>query len=137
MPYTLQDEPNKTFDTAAGWNDRHCLHNQNSYFYIASETYIQGEYKFFTEKVFKPLANFQPVIFLSFPRALEELKKLGFKTFHPYIDESYDLEEDTATRMNMIAAEIKRLCLMSKEEIEAYNAGYDFNEQFGDKKDWG
>ena len=23
------------------------------------------------------------------------------------------------------------------EEIEAYNAGYDFNEQFGDKKDWG
>ena len=23
------------------------------------------------------------------------------------------------------------------EEVEAYNAGYDFNEQYGDKKDWG
>ena len=26
---------------------------------------------------------------------------------------------------------------MSAEEIEAYNAGYDYNEQCGDKKDWG
>lgn len=26
---------------------------------------------------------------------------------------------------------------MTAEEIEAYNAGYDYNEQFGDKKDWG
>ena len=33
-------------------------------------------------------------------------------------------------------AEVKQ-GLMSKEEIEAYNAGYDFNEQFGDKKNWG
>jgi len=23
------------------------------------------------------------------------------------------------------------------EEIEAYHAGYDYNEQYGDKKDWG
>lgn len=27
--------------------------------------------------------------------------------------------------------------LMTNEEIEAYNAGYDFNEERGDKKDWG
>jgi hypothetical protein len=26
---------------------------------------------------------------------------------------------------------------MTKSEIEAYDAGYDWNEQFGDKKDWG
>ena len=26
---------------------------------------------------------------------------------------------------------------MSPEEIEAYNAGYDWNEECGDKKDWG
>ena len=26
---------------------------------------------------------------------------------------------------------------MTPEEIDAYNAGYDFNEQSGDKKDWG
>jgi hypothetical protein len=27
--------------------------------------------------------------------------------------------------------------MMSPEELEAYHAGYDWNEQFGDKKDWG
>lgn len=27
--------------------------------------------------------------------------------------------------------------LMTNEEIEAYNAGYDYNEAIGDKKDWG
>lgn len=26
---------------------------------------------------------------------------------------------------------------LTAEELEAYNAGYDFNEQYGDKKDWG
>lgn len=26
---------------------------------------------------------------------------------------------------------------MTAEEIEAYHAGYDYNEQYGDKKDWG
>lgn len=26
---------------------------------------------------------------------------------------------------------------LTVDEVEAYNAGYDYNEQFGDKKDWG
>jgi hypothetical protein len=25
---------------------------------------------------------------------------------------------------------------LTEEQVEAYNAGYDYNEQFGDKKDW-
>lgn len=25
---------------------------------------------------------------------------------------------------------------MTKEEVQAYDAGYDYNEQFGDKKNW-
>ena len=25
---------------------------------------------------------------------------------------------------------------MTRDQIEAYNAGYDYNEQFGDKKQW-
>jgi hypothetical protein len=30
-----------------------------------------------------------------------------------------------------------RIPATTHEEIEAYNAGYDYNEQYGDKKDWG
>ena len=30
-----------------------------------------------------------------------------------------------------------RIVAQTAEEIEAYHAGYDYNEQYGDKKDWG
>lgn len=30
-----------------------------------------------------------------------------------------------------------RIDAVSELEVEAYNAGYDWNEQYGDKKDWG
>jgi hypothetical protein len=30
-----------------------------------------------------------------------------------------------------------RIVASTTEEIEAYHAGYDYNEQYGDKKDWG
>ena len=30
-----------------------------------------------------------------------------------------------------------RIPATTAEEIEAYHAGYDYNEQYGDKKDWG
>ena len=29
-----------------------------------------------------------------------------------------------------------RIEAKTAEEVEAYNAGYDYNEQFGEKKDW-
>ena len=48
---------------------------------------------------------------------MKELKKLGFKTFHPYIDESYDEEISANKRFSMIETEIDKLCSMSKQEI--------------------
>lgn len=30
-----------------------------------------------------------------------------------------------------------RIEAVTESEIEAYHAGYDFNEEYGDKKDWG
>ena len=48
---------------------------------------------------------------------MKTLQDLGFKTFHPVIDESYDNEEDPQVRMAMIAKEIERFSKMSLEEI--------------------
>jgi hypothetical protein len=78
---------------------------------------VHGEHKSLTEKVFKPIANFQPFLFVAYPGALELLRSLGFKTFSPFINESYDLEPDEGRRVNMIYKEIVRLCSMSKDEI--------------------
>jgi hypothetical protein len=118
FPHNLKDEPGKSFSSDSGWDPRTTYKPYlDSYFYIASETFVQGEYKSLTEKIFKPIANFQPFLFIAFPGALAELKKLGFKTFHPYIDESYDLENDYKKRMLLIYNEVQRLCNMPKEEL--------------------
>ena len=42
--------------------------------------------------------------------------EIGWKTFHPYIDEGYDYEKDDNKRLEMIINEVKRLNTYSKEE---------------------
>ena len=120
VPKSLQKEGGSTYDTVAGWNDRHSESNINSYFYVTGETYVHGQYRSLTEKGFKAIANYNPFLIVGFPGILEELRRLGFKTFSGWIDESYDRETDTTKRMSMIAAEVRRLCSMSKEEIHAW-----------------
>ena len=48
------------------------------------------------------------------------LKDLGFKTFSPFIDESYDNEKTTFKRMQKITKEIKRICSMSQDEMHEW-----------------
>ena len=52
--------------------------------------------------------------------SLQHLRTQGFKSFSPWIDESYDEEEDCEKRFLMIVNEIKRLCSMSLEEIHEW-----------------
>lgn len=119
FPHPLQDEPNDNINTISAWTDRQAEPYKNSYFYLCTETYTSGEYKSVTEKVFKPIANYLPFLFMSFPGALQVLRDLGFQTFSPFVDESYDNEPNEAIRLQMIYSEVKRLCNMSKEEIHA------------------
>jgi hypothetical protein len=52
------------------------------------------------------------------PYTLKYLKEIGFKTFDPYINESYDLIEDNEIRFEMIVNEIKRLNELSIIELD-------------------
>jgi hypothetical protein len=116
IPHSLQSE-RETYEAVGPWNDKHPTPYKDSYFYVCSETFVHGDFKSLTEKIFKPIVNFQPFLFLAYKGALATLHNLGFKTFHPYIDESYDLEPDENIRIRMIYDEINRLCSMSKQEL--------------------
>ena len=48
----------------------------------------------------KPLAYGIPFVIVGCHKFLARLRKMGFKTFHPYIDESYDNESDLASRVD-------------------------------------
>ena len=93
----------------------------NSYFNINCESFEQNdEWSYCSEKSFKPLISCQPFILVAGQNHLKTYRKWGYKTFHPYIDESYDDEPDYHIRMKMIENEILRLCSFTKKEIHEW-----------------
>jgi len=93
-----------------------------SYFSIVTETAFYDNQShginsmFITEKVLKCFACMHPFILLGRPHSLAELRKVGYKTFEPFIDESYDTIEDDNERLTCIFNEIHRLMSKSTEE---------------------
>jgi len=71
---------------------------------------------FFTEKTYKFIATKMPFIFAGFKNSLSILRKIGYKTFDPYINESYDSIENDEERLVAIMDEIERLCNLSDDE---------------------
>lgn len=97
-----------------------------TYFSVVSETNYYttiGDFdsgRFFSEKTFKPIFNRHPFILLSPPNSLDMLRQLGYKTFHPYINETYDFELNDFNRMMLIIKEVERLCNFSDSEVEEF-----------------
>ena len=92
----------------------------DSYFSIVTETGFPEPTKFATEKIFRPILHFHPFIVYGSHESLKMLKELGFKTFSPFIDESYDEEESSFKRMQKITSEVKRICSMSQDEMHEW-----------------
>lgn len=108
---------------------------ENTYFSVVSETNYytsnmfedgspsvsyHGFGRHLTEKIFKTIANKHPALLVSPPHSLIKLRELGYKTFSPWIDESYDLELNDSRRMLKIIAEIKRLCDLTPVELSEF-----------------
>ena len=89
----------------------------DSYFNIVTETEFAAPTLRLSEKIFKPVIYKQPFILYSIPFLLKHFRSLGYKTFHPFIDESYDEIEDNEERIGVLNQEVKRLCSLSLEEI--------------------
>jgi hypothetical protein len=72
---------------------------------------------FFSEKIYKCLALNHPFVLVSTHGSLKELRRRGYKTFAPYINESYDDIVDDDERLDAIVNEINRLCNLSEQEL--------------------
>lgn len=92
-------------------------HYLDTYFSLVTETSINNEYCFVTEKCIRPMIGLHPFIVFGNPHTLKVLKQFGFKTFDKIIDESYDNEFDTTKRFEMAYNEVKKLNNISKEEL--------------------
>lgn len=94
---------------------------ENSYIHIITETDFEHvDTPFFSEKTWRPILNLQPFLYMGNPNSLAKLRELGFKTFEPFIDESYDLILDDAERFAAISTEIIKLNKLSIDEIHQW-----------------
>ena len=62
------------------------------------ETTIHNDFAMFSEKEAKPIVAKRPFVIFGSCRQLEAFRSLGFMSFAPVIDESYDLIEDKHER---------------------------------------
>jgi hypothetical protein len=75
---------------------------------------------YLSEKIWKPIGHCQPFILVGPAKSLEYIKSLGFKTFSPFIDESYDNYIDDDKRLHLISEEIIRFAEKTKEEKDEF-----------------
>ena len=114
------------------------------YFMLVTEDVFNSESMFFSQTTYKPIVSLTPFIMFGSPYMMKTLREVqGFKTFSPWIDESYDEEENHEKRLMMIVEEVKRLC-QSKQDIHRmyyemkdvliYNKKHLLNYEFNDFK---
>jgi hypothetical protein len=65
---------------------------------LAVESVSTGSMFFMAEKISKPMMALRPFIVFGIKGYIKQLNQLGYNTFHPYIDESYDEIEDDIQR---------------------------------------
>ena len=93
----------------------------NSCINLVTESSFERNELFISEKVFKPIINYQPFIVLSSYGYLKKLRSYGFKTFGDYWDESYDDIENPDDRFKKLLEIIRKL---NKKTIEELNELY-------------
>ena len=125
---------NADLSTLTGYNSEFINVYENSYITVVTETYFFEPYYYMSEKSFKPMVHHHPFIIMGRPYSLKYLKDIGFKTFHPFINENYDTIENDNDRFNAIVNEIKRLDKLSNEELydlnKSLNSILEYNQNF-------
>jgi hypothetical protein len=123
IPEMTLDQSDMTINHAAVLTNSTDEYYENTYFSIVSETNffkVIAEGLFVSEKIFRPILKKHPFILVSRPNTLSAMRNIGYKTFHPIINEDYDSEEDDCKRMLMIVDEIDRLCHLSDDELRVF-----------------
>ena len=84
---------------------------------IVSETNDNNYEVFMTEKIWKPIMAQHVFVVHGNYLYLQKLRKMGFKTFGNYFDESYDLEQDPNKRIDKIISLCKDLRTKKWQDI--------------------
>ena len=113
----ITGKPNGHWRTASGSNDFQQVFYKKIGIDIVTETAFNYPYPSTSEKILRPLINKRMFLLVGAPHTLEFIKTKGFKTFEPFIDETYDTIEDPIDRMQVLLQEIDRLVTLPIDSI--------------------
>ena len=123
LPITLDvsleaSQKGDAFKTSLPWISQPSeLYDQSWFSIIVDTSFDPKDYLFLTPIAFKSFMNFSPFVYFGNCGALKRMKALGFRTFSPLIDESYDELSDPNTRMEKALNEVRRLCYMTGNQL--------------------
>ena len=130
--FPLRIDNRYNFDIESGiiWSHRNYKKDlyqacSDSLFQLVTENIYNNDGFFCSEKTFIPISLGKPFLILGSSNSLNGLRNLGFKTFHPYIDEAYDLEPNLSDRLKMVILELKRLDLLRKSDPKQFYSQYE------------
>lgn len=116
---------------------------QQAFVNVVTETICHYPGHYVSEKTFKPIATLRPFLLISSKNSLLELKKMGFKTFDAWWDESYDELDDPVARITAVLDIVKDLVRRPISELRAmcldmhatltHNRNYYQNDFFNDQ----
>jgi nucleoside-diphosphate-sugar epimerase len=112
LPLVINDNLNQNLCNDVNFNDY-----EKTFVSVISETLIEKETLFITEKTWKALFVGHPFIMFGNPFTLKKLKEWGFKTFENWWDESYDEEIDLDLRIEKIQKILLDLSKKTDEEL--------------------
>jgi hypothetical protein len=121
LPYVLDTHDFSRFpmedrlEDTISWYDK-------TYISIVSETNFENNIIHMTEKTIKPIIFKQPFITVGPAKTLAALKKLGFRTFSDFWDESYDNEPDPKKRIKMIVSVCRTIAKWNPVELHTLYA---------------
>ena len=111
--------PNEFSSTAsATYDHQDFLSNEIS---VVLETVFDDTRIHLTEKILRPIACGHPFMLAAGPGALEYLRSYGFKTFAPWIDESYDQESNSVRRLEKIIDSMTQIQKLQGQELETFS----------------
>jgi hypothetical protein len=115
------------------------IYNESFYSCVIETNIPENDvFSMFSEKEAKPIVAKRPFIIVGSKDHLKAFRKLGFKTFSPVIDESYDDEPNKIKRFNMIFVAMDKLTEQDPQEVyKKLQSVLDYNyNHFHNKANW-
>lgn len=110
LPLLVDKTSFNTLDSFHHWDTK--LYKDTMFSYVYETWSMSTNMVFFSEKIYKCILNYHPFLGMINYQTIDFMKRNGYKSFSPWIDETYDIISDPDERSEYLFKELQSLCEM-------------------------